>query len=263
MMPFGAPFDEYYRDILIPNIRDVGLKAVRADEINKPGVIVNQIWKGIKDSTVCIADVSGRNANVMYELGMAHAIGRPVVQLVQRTEDLPFDLRAHRHIVYRTESPSWAAALGASLKKMLHSAIEEPHATLVLSDSSPSEMAAHEAAMLMVFVPEDVSGRMRTVLAKALRSCRGLQHDQAHDTIVSIMEQEIARVGETDPEDLLPEQAPGLQRQFAKGIAARMETILTEFSVNALGDGTRAPLGVLSELIDAWTPKYDDEKPRR
>jgi nucleoside 2-deoxyribosyltransferase len=82
-MPFGEPFDTYYKEILAPTISKADLIAIRADEINMPGVIVDQIWHGINQAKVCIADVTGRNPNVMYELGLAHAAGKPVVQIVQ------------------------------------------------------------------------------------------------------------------------------------------------------------------------------------
>lgn len=123
IMPFGQPFDDYYKQILMPAITSVALIPVRADEINKPGVIIHQIWQGIKDATVCVADVTGRNANVMYELGLAHAVGKPVIQIVQNIEDLPFDLRAYRHILYETRSPRWANSLEERLREMLVAAI--------------------------------------------------------------------------------------------------------------------------------------------
>ncbi len=130
--PFGEPFDAYYQEILRPAIRRAGLDPLRADEINKPGVIVNQIWHGIIDSDVCLADVTGRNANVMYELGIAHAIGKPVVPIVQDTSDLPFDLQSFRFIVYETSTPSWAAVLERRVADMLREAIDDPIRSVAL-----------------------------------------------------------------------------------------------------------------------------------
>lgn len=131
IMPFGAPFDQYYEEVLVPSIIAADLKPIRADEINKPGVIMNQIWEGIISAQVCLADVTGRNANVMYELGLAHANGKPVVQLVQNPDDLPFDLRAYRHIVYRTISPDWATSLKDQVTEMLLETISNPTSALV------------------------------------------------------------------------------------------------------------------------------------
>lgn len=132
IMPFGDPFDNLYREVLAPAIKARGLEPCRADEINKPGVIVDQIWKGINDAKLCVADVSGRNANVMYELGLAHAIGKPVVQLVQDASDLPFDLKALRHIVYGVGTPSDKEALRSQLETMLTEAATAPGSVLAL-----------------------------------------------------------------------------------------------------------------------------------
>jgi nucleoside 2-deoxyribosyltransferase len=62
----------------------------------------------------------------MYELGIAHALGKPVVPIVQDTNDLPFDLQSYRFIVYQTNSPSWAAGLKRRVTNMLREAVEDP-----------------------------------------------------------------------------------------------------------------------------------------
>ena len=87
IMPFGDPFDEYYKKIIEPTIKKCGLVSIRADEINNPGTIINQIWKGIYNSKLCVCDITNRNPNVMYELGLAHAINKPVVTLVQNVTE--------------------------------------------------------------------------------------------------------------------------------------------------------------------------------
>lgn len=49
---------------------------------------------------IVIADITGRNANVFYELGLAHTVGKDVLLLTQAVSDIPFDLNRFRHIVY-------------------------------------------------------------------------------------------------------------------------------------------------------------------
>ncbi len=56
--PFTKEFDECYREVIRPAIKDAGLVPLRADEINKPGVIVNQIWDGINAAAICLAELS-------------------------------------------------------------------------------------------------------------------------------------------------------------------------------------------------------------
>jgi hypothetical protein len=54
----------------------------------------------IRRAQIIIADLTGQNANVFYEVGIAHAIGKPVLLLTQSIDDVPFDLRHRRILVY-------------------------------------------------------------------------------------------------------------------------------------------------------------------
>lgn len=119
MMPFGGWLDRYYHDIYAPAIRAAGLEPRRADELPDGGSIVTQIWKQIKQSSVLLADLSGQNANVFYELGIAHALGKPVVLTSSNLDDVPFDLRHLRVILYDTRAPDWATRLHDSVTAQL------------------------------------------------------------------------------------------------------------------------------------------------
>lgn len=68
-----------------------------------------------------LADLTGKNPNVFYELGLAHALSKPVVLITESVENVPFDLRSLRHIVYDKNEPDW----GNVLKKGITSAITE------------------------------------------------------------------------------------------------------------------------------------------
>ena len=95
---------------------------------------MNQIWKGIRGATVCVAELTGRNPNVMYELGLAHAIRKPVVLIVQSVDDIPFDLRHLRHIVYDTRAVDWAQVLQKRIKTRLAAVLTDPEASLAFED---------------------------------------------------------------------------------------------------------------------------------
>ncbi len=99
MMPFGEWPDKYYRDIFIPAIKDAGLEPVRGDELYHTGSVVEQIWDQIEKAKLLIADLTGRNPNVFYELGLAHAAIKPVVFTAANIDDVPFDLRHLRVIL--------------------------------------------------------------------------------------------------------------------------------------------------------------------
>ena len=62
--------------------------------------VVKEIWYLIFNCKIIIADCTGRNPNVFYEIGIAHTIGKPTIIISQNIDDIPFDLRHLRSIIY-------------------------------------------------------------------------------------------------------------------------------------------------------------------
>jgi hypothetical protein len=100
LMPFNddlKPIYEYH----IKNVAtSLNLKAKRADDFFTADAIMRNIWSAIYDSHLVIADCTGRNPNVFYEIGIAHTLGRPVILIAQNKDDVPFDIRHIRYIQY-------------------------------------------------------------------------------------------------------------------------------------------------------------------
>ena len=112
VMPFAGPIGSYYQQIYEPAIRKAGLKAVRADaDIFGTGKIIDQIWSGINAAKVLVAELTSRNPNVFYELGLAHALQKPVVLVSSNEPDVPFDLKQIRVIYYDVSDPFWGEKL--------------------------------------------------------------------------------------------------------------------------------------------------------
>ena len=63
------------------------------------------VWRGIYGPRLVIADCTGKNPNLFYEIGMAHTIGKPVILITQKQQDVPFDLQATRYIRYQYTPP--------------------------------------------------------------------------------------------------------------------------------------------------------------
>ncbi|MCC6826011.1 MAG: hypothetical protein IT172_09740 [Acidobacteria bacterium] len=126
MMPFGGWFDRYYQDIYVPAIKEAGLEPVRADELFSTGSVMEQIWDQISKARVLLADLTDKNPNVFYELGLAHAARKPVVFTTSNIEDVPFDLRHLRVIVYEVREPNWAEKLGKFTTEYLRNTIKDP-----------------------------------------------------------------------------------------------------------------------------------------
>lgn len=126
MMPFGEWFDRYYQEIHMPAIKEAGFEPMRADELFHTGTVVEQIWEQIQKARILLADLSGKNANVFYELGLAHAARKPVVFTAANIEDVPFDLRHLRVIVYDVRDPEWGTKLRQSISDYLRNAAKDP-----------------------------------------------------------------------------------------------------------------------------------------
>lgn len=113
------PFDKEFRDVYELGIRDVvdtlGIRCERVDEIEFNESILAQIYKGIQSADIIIADMTGRNPNVFYEVGYAHALHKEVILLTQKATDIPFDLKGHNHIIYKGQ----ITVLKERLKKRL------------------------------------------------------------------------------------------------------------------------------------------------
>jgi hypothetical protein len=126
IMPFGQPFDRYYLNIFVPAITAVGLKPLRADSIFSPSTIMADVWRFTRQSTVVLADVTGKNPNVFYELGLAHAAGKPVVIVTNSHEDVPFDLKGLRIIEYDKQNEDWGAILKENITVAIRATLEDP-----------------------------------------------------------------------------------------------------------------------------------------
>lgn len=127
MMPFAAPIGNYYHQVYEPAIQKAGLKPVRADtDIFGTGKIMDQIWSGINNAKVLVAELTSRNPNVFYELGLAHALDKPVVLVSSNEIDVPFDLKHIRVIYYDMTDPFWGQKLLEKVAENILSALKNP-----------------------------------------------------------------------------------------------------------------------------------------
>ncbi len=83
-------------------LTDEGFEVSRADNINNQQSILHDIVGAIVESDIIVADLTGSNANVFYELGVAHTFNKPVILLTQDINDVPFDLCPYRLLIYST-----------------------------------------------------------------------------------------------------------------------------------------------------------------
>ena len=103
--PIGEPesetrkrSDQILKHVISPPLLECGYTATRADQISEPGMITSQVIQHIVDDELVVADLTDRNPNVFYELAIRHAIRKPLVQLIKRGEQIPFDVAGTRTI---------------------------------------------------------------------------------------------------------------------------------------------------------------------
>jgi hypothetical protein len=128
VMPFGVDdLQVVYEDFIKPTVEShCKLDCVRGDDMFGSNVIMEDIRSAIAASRLVVADLTGRNANVFYEVGIAHATEKPVLLLAQSLDDVPFDLR-HRRVLLYDYSPHGCKQLEERLRE---------HIPAMLSDAS-------------------------------------------------------------------------------------------------------------------------------
>jgi hypothetical protein len=140
LMPFGrksdatgriTDFDAVYRDIIAPAVQAVGLEPIRADEERIGGTIHKPMFERLMLCDYAVADITGANPNVFYELGIRHAMRpRSTVILFAEGTTLPFDIALLRGVPYRTNEagkPLDSAACSARIVRQLEETRANPH----------------------------------------------------------------------------------------------------------------------------------------
>ncbi len=122
LMPFQEDFDDVYKLGIKVACDNAGAYAERVDEQLFQDSILQRVYNQIAKADIIVADMTGRNPNVFYEAGYAHALGKHVILLTQNTDDIPFDLKHYPHIIYKGR----IADLIPELEKRVKWAIENP-----------------------------------------------------------------------------------------------------------------------------------------
>jgi len=133
IMPFSQPWsDAVYRQMIQPAIEAAGLACVRGDNPVRVGDLMQTVWDATLVSGVIIAEVSALNANVFYELGLAHALGKDTFILKQKGSTVPADFGGAHYYEYdlnnlaagqamlQAEFAQWASANHAQGVKALY-----------------------------------------------------------------------------------------------------------------------------------------------
>ena len=134
LMPFDSSFDDVYKLGIKETIKNIDPKIVveRLDEQLFSEGMLTRIYNQIEKADLVLADMTGKNSNVFYEVGYAHAKEKSVVLITKEASDIPFDLKHYRHIVYGNAI--------SELKKQLKENVEWALKEIENKDSVPLEV---------------------------------------------------------------------------------------------------------------------------
>jgi len=131
--PIGEPnsdvrkrSDQVFTHVIEPAAEACGYRAQRPHEIPDPGIITRQIIDRLINDPMVVADLTGHNANVFYELAIRHATRKPLVQMIEEGEQIPFDVSAVRTIKINHRDLDSAAAARRELERHIRSAENDP-----------------------------------------------------------------------------------------------------------------------------------------
>jgi hypothetical protein len=125
VMPFSQAWSADVHRILASACEAAGVRPVRGDDLFTPTDILEDIWQSINAADFVIADITGRNPNVLYELGIAHALAKPVLILSREAVDIPIDLATRRVILYGQKPDAWREDLARMMSGAIAKVVED------------------------------------------------------------------------------------------------------------------------------------------
>ncbi|MGZ8219004.1 hypothetical protein [Methylomagnum sp.] len=124
VMPFSLEWSNDVHRILSRVCEAAGVQPVRGDDLFTPTDILNDIWQSINGADFVITDISGRNPNVFYELGIAHTLAKPVLLISRSAADIPIDLSTRRVILYGQSELDWRDDLDRKVSKAVREILD-------------------------------------------------------------------------------------------------------------------------------------------
>ena len=112
--------------IIKPVAEEFDYNVTRADKIPSPGMITRQIVRHLVNDSLVIADCTGKNANVFYELAVRHAADKPAIQMMKKDQNPPFDVQNMRTVMFSVETLGEAKKFKQDLKRQISTLKDEP-----------------------------------------------------------------------------------------------------------------------------------------
>ena len=263
--PARLAFEEgiqVFEEVIGPACTAFGLEAIRADMISRSGEIPEQIFRQLRDCAVVIADLTGANPNVMYELGLRHTTGGVTIQIGEKGR-LPFDVAAIRAIMFKRTDAGLVQArkdLSKALAANLDTGGDPVTATRIWFEAPSVQQQSAEAVRTETgdaSVKDDDAPGFLELLAEMEIGIQSLAQTMSAATSIT---QDISAVYTEATESVRQADARGggaaarlaIAERTAKKLdeqAARLEVVSGEYArtVNRIEPGIQYVLGRLAE----------------
>ncbi|WP_412776036.1 nucleoside 2-deoxyribosyltransferase [Thalassospira lucentensis] len=138
LMPFDDGFNDIYKLGIKQTAEEKGVIAERVDEQHFSETILERVYRQIENCDFVIAEMSGQNPNVFYEVGYAHAKNKLCTLITRDAADIPFDLKHHPHVVYDGTISDLKSKLGPKLDWLIAETRKQKDQSIVVSAKSGS-----------------------------------------------------------------------------------------------------------------------------
>jgi hypothetical protein len=165
IMPFGEMWDEYYTQLYLPAITEAGLNVQRADDVFRAGSILQDIVGYISQAAVVLVDISENNRNVHYELGLAHALGKPTLLIAHQEVPEFFDVGHDRILRANKNEVFWGEKLKRDLVNALRGTLREPERAIptVFMHIKPTRVEVDEVAVRLRRIDDQLEALVKTL----------------------------------------------------------------------------------------------------
>lgn len=191
LMPFEPAFDDIYRLGIQAAANELDVVAERVDEQVYSESILERIYRQIESADFIIADMTGRNPNVFYEVGYAHAREKICTLLTQNADDIPFDLKHHRHLIYGGSITQLKSQLVSELR-ILKDQIEQKNSKTISVDKKnvdgilvKNEWSAHAEVEITLDLNNHSSNKSPEIEAIYFYTGLGWEFTQENQTCAS------------------------------------------------------------------------------
>ncbi|MFC7443983.1 hypothetical protein C7H62_2676 [Mesoflavibacter sp. HG96] len=144
IIPFNPNFDDIYQIGIKETAKSLNVEAYRLDEELFDEGMLDKIYSEIENCDFIIADLSDKNPNVFYELGYAHALGKRCILTTQKADNIPFDLKHKRHIVYEDSIVKLKESLERNIKWIVEELKEENNNPFEISSKTEGDLSKTE-----------------------------------------------------------------------------------------------------------------------